>query len=302
MRTLFWCGVAVALVAGACGYWWFTHECTCPGSLLARCADYVNGGHSTPAAATSDKASDPCLVALDELDLQDLSVMESKEADYAKTLRLFDLDVLSQQPAGSRATTEEECEEPPIAEEIRSSVEYTVPVEIHAGGAEAVLFEEHMPMCIDDDVYPTVMPYADDDDNDTGPSLFDSWFGRLRKPVANGSGEESESNGDRFAPDCKEDPNYHHHYPACPYIGTCPYSGRSYTGQTESDARPMHETKKIPITDLTPPGTRAHRLSGLSNLEETDRNQAHPEVDTMEFRPSDAKNGELEKSRTRRPY
>jgi hypothetical protein len=82
-----------------------------------------------------------------------------------------------------------------------------------------------MPYCEDDepDLAP-VMPYAEDAPSETTThwTFFSSILNFFRKPVA-GSTESCEPPAGH-APDCQEDPVYHHQYPGCPYNGPCPKS------------------------------------------------------------------------------
>jgi hypothetical protein len=96
-----------------------------------------------------------------------------------------------------------------------------------------------------------------------------------------------------------ENHSYHHHS-GCPYSGHCPYTGRcapTTPPVVEPPATPATpETKATPQTGDEEPSEDAnltalrqalklrHRLSG----EKIEVAPTHPEVDTMEFRPSDA--------------
>jgi hypothetical protein len=157
-----------------------------------------------------------------------------------------------------------------------------------------------MPYCTDEDEAPAQMPYATDDEPAAGYTSEkqdrDSWFFRiwsnlLPKKVA--SEEAPPEDTDVLCPDqcpgmgdCKEDSHYHHQYPGCPHT-VCPYTGRSYPDEAmtppSSNAAPSgseegSETKPAPKKMM-------HKSKKVDS--EQDGCPKHPDVDTMEFRPSD---------------
>ena len=121
--------------------------------------------------------------------------------------------------------------------------------------------------------------------------------------------EESES----AAPDCQVDPNYHKQYPGCPYMGGDPATHHCPSPMT--GPAPMHHHRKkvkaSPIVDPKPDAEEAEespsdaavpfpmdrpaseRPQNLGPTPDEDMPH-HPEVDTMEFRKSDAKEGEFD--------
>jgi len=178
------------------------------------------------------------------------------------------------------------------------------------------------PPPLDQDDFPTFMPRCSDEDdssslaNKTKSSsdpLFQFWLG-LFESVAR---EDEDMNGaepqevsqetshyfhDEEPPQCLEDPAYQHQYPGCPYTEKCPQS----TPSTKTDAvRSMKPKNKKPADEDLKPQSRMinpqnydlpARLRQLlpGDSTEAEEQPSHPEVDTMEFRPSDARPGEFD--------
>jgi hypothetical protein len=103
------------------------------------------------------------------------------------------------------------------------------------------------------------------------------------KPASdNGSAEESEPIMGGKPSDCKVDPNYHHEYPSCPYIGIC---FPKCDGTAPAPAEKSHKKKlksEAPSSEAVP--------TPASIDEDVPKD---PTIDTMEFRKSDAKKGEF---------
>lgn len=116
------------------------------------------------------------------------------------------------------------------------------------------------------------------------------------------------------AVDCMEDPNTHQPHSGCPYMGgnspmphcqpavTDPTPARPHKKKVksspivdplpdaeETDAPPEDGTKSFPMEPPASSG-RPRNLGPTPN----DETPSHPEVDTMEFRKSDAKEGEFD--------
>lgn len=152
---------------------------------------------------------------------------------------------------------------------------------------------------------PATMPYLNNDCPDqAASSLLDVWWGLVRLfKMGEPSHEESEPalTQPQDPPNCQEDPNYHHQYPGCPYhgggdAGVCPYTGRSYPSCDKPEATP---DQGCPVESK--PASKPKRKS-KQELEDDVKNQTgtgeerrvHPEVDTTDFRPSDAQKGEFD--------
>jgi hypothetical protein len=88
-------------------------------------------------------------------------------------------------------------------------------------------------------------------------------------------------------PNCQEDPAYDHQYPSCPFM-SCPYPYAHHAVVTTNDAvQPKKKkTRKKPAT--SPQGQPATKKPGCG---EGATCPGHPDVDTMEARPSDVEPG-----------
>jgi len=97
--------------------------------------------------------------------------------------------------------------------------------------------------------------------------------------ASQGGAEEAEPSHPSRPANCQEDPSYDLQYPGCPYTG--PRSGK----QTPNDPLlPLQEHKGVSPSNLM--------MQPKPKLNE--EVPAHPEVDTMEFRPSDAQDGDFD--------
>lgn len=140
---------------------------------------------------------------------------------------------------------------------------------------------------------PDVMPYASEDGEPAQAERMPYAAGdESQEPTS--PQPEDRSDADKAAqpsepqnaPECKEDPNYHHHYSGCPSTTCCPYTGRCYpstpsyqpstpkTGGQDESSEPKAKKKKH---------TSKKQPMGLDN----ENCPTHPEVDTMEYRKSD---------------
>lgn len=186
------------------------------------------------------------------------------------------------------------------------------------------------PAPIDDEDYPKIMPPCTDLDDTpqamppaaemkrANDSLFEFWQGLFESAT-----EEAESMGaalpqseshyfhDEEPPQCLEDPAYQHQYPGCPFTGKCPGMERSnspYLVDPVPTVRPKkfkklsdHEMKSNGQDDPTAQTSDPSkyelpaRLRQLlpSDSTEAEEEPSHSEVDTMEFRPTDARPGEF---------
>jgi hypothetical protein len=148
-----------------------------------------------------------------------------------------------------------------------------------------------VPRVLDDET-PAFMPYAEEPEPHGGFLGF--WKQMIRKLSSSGVGfkdccqekEENEAPNYGKPPECREDPYHSQQYPGCPasvcphHRNYCPHSGRMIVPAVVPE--PQSET-----------GAAARRARFLDESEECEARPKHPEVDTMEFRPTDAKPGEF---------
>lgn len=154
-----------------------------------------------------------------------------------------------------------------------------------------------MPPCTDDEDAPATMPYAhryaDEEPQPVG-------FIDVRTPkdlsaakADEGASEESEIPFDRNPANCQKDPNFQYQYPGCPYTGAAPAGRSASHGSAPETATDPHSDKKS-----SPPNVDSRLKSKLppaGSGEEQEDATPHTDVDTMEFRPTDARNGEFKK-------
>jgi hypothetical protein len=155
-------------------------------------------------------------------------------------------------------------------------------------------YPERMPPCIDDeDRAPATMPYAEDPQECRPPSTW--------RPMPNDySGcEESESPSPLHRADCQEDPAYPYQYPGCPYIGPATTPGVYHRLPAMPEEGRPKDLYQLPMRHTEPAAPGNSRPT--KPADEIDC-PTHPEVDTMEFRRSDAKEGEFDRSPFNRPY
>lgn len=175
-------------------------------------------------------------------------------------------------PAGAvDETTFEAVEEICLPREVHDTEECTMPRCGQPGGVEDAEEIHHpMPGCGDEG----------EDDNPIGKvwkSLFHKDIPELYEPM-----EGIEESEESEMPACQEDPHHSEHYPVCPY------TGRSY--------------RSCPSAAPSCPSSPANLPRCQEGTEECtpEKNDADPEapaqpgIDTMEYRPSDAHEGEFE--------
>lgn len=181
-----------------------------------------------------------------------------------------------------------------------------------------------------DEDYPKIMPPCTDDGNGSknmpraaelkrdNDSLFEFWQG-----LFDSTSKDDETMGapeaqpekhyfhDEEPPQCLEDPAYQHQYPGCPFTGKCPGMKQSDSPlmiDPVPDIKPKKSKKSLEIerkaNSKADPGCQMSnpskyelpaRLRQLlpGDSTEAEEEPSHPEVDTMEFRPSDAHPGEF---------
>src|SRR5262249_3127328 len=177
---------------------------------------------------------------------------------------------------------------------------------------------ETMPPCVDDqqDALPAAMPHADEaEESEEVRSecwLIDFWkkvfWGtaeseyyprRYFSPDFRRSGgeEESELIPGGKAPSLREDSGIHQQYPGCPFMKRCPGIGPRAKPVTPALDVPKPIKKKSDGPSAANTKKIDHQLEE-DDGEESELNPEHPDVDTTEFRRSDARPGEFD----RRPF
>ncbi len=275
MRKLIWRGMAVALMTG--GVCWTAAQFKqCPGSAVARLLRSAVGGTKS-AECCGERApvivdlsapwsKDPdALFPEDNLKLEDVLPLQER----SKQLDLIDLSLLSEAANPAR---------PNYAEEEEAATAAVEPVPATASGPEAphvALIETKptaprrlMPFTDEEGGARRYMPYADE--SEEAPIQLTGAIHSEEPPLA------------------QEDPTIPYQYPGCLYLGPCPGSEKK-----GSPAPP--KAKESPSTpgrdrgaDARPSGLKYHVTLKKSVPIEDDSSPKHPEVDTMEFRPSDA--------------
>jgi hypothetical protein len=156
-----------------------------------------------------------------------------------------------------------------------------------------------MPSCTEEEEVPAVKPTAEEAET-KDRCIFSFWMSLFKNAAKSEPAEEAEPMPSAEPPNCKEDPAYHYQYPGCPYTGVCPYSGKSVSDSMDA---PKPEEKKSPMSEPAPAGKRGHRnVPSCKDPPGSEDTPVHPEVDTMECRPSDAKNSAPETASLRRPW
>lgn len=182
-----------------------------------------------------------------------------------------------------------------------------------------------VPPPLEQEQFPTFMPSCSDEgdflvdtsktpEKRSNDALFQFWLG-LFQDVAK---EDSDMNGtepqdashyfhDEEPPQCLEDPAYQHQYPGCPYTGKSILDKSTQPKEidsiTNTKPKSRHKTpdgvmKQEDSTDLPKIEWGKYELPArlrqlLPEVNESADEPTHPEVDTMEFRPSDARRGEF---------
>jgi hypothetical protein len=195
------------------------------------------------------------------------------------------------------------------AEELRV-VRHSEPVQPDAEQIDGMCLSAPgvMPPCQDDEsreVLPMPLIESDEEEEPEGHAgclvdgaLFGIQFGSKVEAIECQEAEAETgpmpSRDDAPANECREDPHHHHHYSGCPYTGrcypNCPSTGCPTTRPCDSP-RPAAggEDKSSKPADPTPPGdtTALKKIKRFLMREAIEDRPTHPEVDTMEFRPSD---------------
>lgn len=300
MRRLIGRGMAVILVTG--GVCWTAAQFKqCPASVVARLLRSAIGGpksaDSTPACSG---ARAPVIVDLSPTWLKDSNALFPDDSlkledvipprERSKELDLIDLGLLSEAANLARPNYEEEeaglteapvtasCSAGETGPEARRPVlvESTAKPGYMHGGAEA---KGHSPR---------FMPYAADSPAPTGAATEEEseesqlhWFGAgFRSSTGIIHLEEP--------PLCQEDPAAPYQYPGCPYIGPRPQAEKKNSPTMPKADKPPTTPGDNRGADARPTTIKHHVTLKPSIPTRDDVSPNHPEVDTMEFRPSDA--------------
>lgn len=299
MRKVFWCCAAAAVVAAgvACGVADFVGRY--PDSFFSRCvrATCTMAVHVNPIARIAHACVHSTFTVMN-----DVTTLVSPKLTKAPCC-----DKVKQKPAvtaevrGIYEAKHDECWDAgamaegnmlgriviPGEEEIRRALNPAHDLPMPGGIEEAEFVPPFMPHVVDAEDGPGVMePVRDPEDN-----LFEFWSGVFQNAPVIG-GEES---GKQESP-CEPIPMpvYDHYHPdyhryRCPQSsGCCPYSGKCPTadpcpGTGEETSEPKVKLEKKSKKKAVKPG------EGCPGC---------PQVDTMEFRKSDAKPSQFEK----KPY
>jgi hypothetical protein len=142
------------------------------------------------------------------------------------------------------------------------------------------------------------MPHAEESETPaSSDALFRFWQDLFRNLSEESAGQEESEALDVDVPaPCQEDPVYHYQYPGCPFTGKCPFLD-SPALRSDPSLR-EHKEKNRPMTPDFDPNElsvpeRLKRLLPQAGSEEEEL-LPPPNVDTTEFRPSDARPGEFD--------
>lgn len=283
MRKLFW-SCALAAVAGAAGvYAAASHACHEPNSTVGQFVIGVYRGvlQSNPVfamaqtysgdgcARCADQPAAPCCAAVE---LRVGTTPTDEPVDLG-AYRLPGRIVIEDEPYTTVGALVELIPSPRLDDPLGGAEESEEP-------------ERILPPTVD--TAPDVMPHADGE-----VRRVDEPFPPARAPIAAPSApaqeEQSEAPDYGRPPDCREDPHHYQQYPGCPHTGCphqqmyCPYSGKPMGVAPQSRV----ETPKPEQLSARP----RHLPEGFEESE-PGRKRAR-RVDTMEFRPSDAKPSEF---------
>jgi hypothetical protein len=310
MRRLCWCGAAVIALVLAVGVT-FVYAQRHPNSTLTRCAllvyrlgvEYIP---LTPVARAAAERAAPVVEGVAEVvlpnsqtaqpELSDAPVQESCKAAYpavaaqAGDFLRAQADLLSVDE--DHGCCEEHGKGCCAGKGGQETVHKLCPAAEEGGAAEEA--EDHpttMPLTGDDKSgEPADMPYSKDDG---------SWWSHVMEFLKGAGSKAQTPAAGPDVPDgsatvhpgapakCQEDSAYPYQDPGCPYPGARPaHPGKpAAVPQTQGGA----EEQSVP-----PAKPSAHKTGRAMNDEGCEECPPHPEVDTMEFRPSDARPGEFD--------
>lgn len=188
-------------------------------------------------------------------------------------------------------------------------------IAIEPGGyEESEELPKTMPPCVEDEttVAPDTMPYCDDDAeskamyeywkslfDDSKPASAPADDGKKMDGVPNDSASEGKQEESEPPVDESDasDLDYHRTHPdTCPGMIVCPYSGRCYPANPEPTTEPTAPAPRLSKKSKDKDKTSKVKQSRSRKMPIRDECgsedcPAHPEVDTTEFRKSDAHQG-----------
>jgi hypothetical protein len=314
MRKLLWSCVGLGVLTAGGFYLAANYACRHPASVVGRCviATLVQplAGLGTMVVGSSTGGplgGDAAGTATEEMCIPDDPTPVAEEAPVEPAPPLPVSGVLEAPQAEVRApapiviheepepATPPQPEEPSESESKEPSGTPTVATASGPAVPEKT-YPPLMPYCTDD-ATPMRMPYADENEDSgagqagTDPDNGTSWWQRLfhlRAPEGRvpGGAEPSEPDG---ASDCREDGNYHQHYSGCPYTGRCcPDSPKPKAPVSARPDRKPHGKGEAGEEQEPPAEPETHgQKQHYKGCRDGDDCPRHPEVDTMEFRPSD---------------
>jgi hypothetical protein len=308
MRKVFWGSTACAVLVVVGVVATANHAARCPHSVIGR----VLHGASYLAARMSPAASVAQVLAHTDCTAPDV---------------IGRVDGIPDDPEAAPEQTPAATDDAPMVNEERSSAPIVIPEDdrsqmasVHlpmpsAEGASAPFGAQTecppaaarpgapatMPPCRDEEeCEPLPMPAEGDkgcealplpsaeEESETGvevmPEAMETFFQMLMRQFNDSSAKHKEPG------ECSEGPSRQHHYSACPYTGR-PYPGCPTSGACPSkpcpppSAAPGGEEASEPASKKSSALRKVHRLNTRHPLDETC--PVHPEVDTMEYRPSD---------------
>lgn len=303
MRRLLWCAAAV-VVAGGIGLYALAAYAVChPHSRLGRetAAMVRLAGRLNPltalASSSPDRVSESIVDAgCPPCNAGDATAPPSDPRQDAQMMAF----IRSYPSAVHLDGNVEFKPAKPAASEQRSSdvADRALQATLQSGGEEEFTgaAPRFMPPCSDDDEPPAMMPYAKryEDEEELPWELLGLEIKKSEpaKTELDTTAEESQIPFDRALSNCQEDPNYQYQYPGCPYTGPAP-KGRIMNDKSFTPLPDPKSRKKLSL-----PGLDRIRMKSLlpeGGYGEEEEFTPRTTVDTMEFRPSDAKNGEFKK-------
>jgi hypothetical protein len=162
-----------------------------------------------------------------------------------------------------------------------------------------------------DEEPPATMPYVEDDGDAEGQAVIQFWKSMFQEK-ANAESKDSKGNADKSPKGSNEESetpdsqsseyqmpaSHYSSNPSCagyPHTVTCPYTGKTYPADPKDDpvvpttSKPKKKKKKDDA------GNEPSKMSKILEMEKgTEETPIHPEVDTTEYRKSDAKKGEFD--------
>jgi hypothetical protein len=275
------------------------------GAAVGRAASRIAGGPSAAVQLTPEEEEQLLCVPPDPMPVEEAAPLEPPAISQAQ--RDFILQTIKEElqrhrqnrdddtvPTGSPQTRLRPVSqvEPPIAKEEDD-------------------FPNTMPHCLDDAEMPDMMPGAvDSGSTKSNDPLFEFWLG-LFESARDGEApaEPARYYHDEEPPQCLEDPTYQYQYPGCPYTGKSPQEEKSGIPKMMKPAPDVKPMQKSP--DDLPAGSKRRTIKGMTDPKkyelparlrqnlpgdstEAQEEPAHPDVDTTEFRPSDAHPGDFD--------